>query len=229
MVPPAGGGRRHGLAIRLTPIRWSPQRALEERGSRGEDDDKAFEHALNDLGLEIPGEEPGPADEPWRDDEPEWSAEPSDGETAHDDVGGNDGDEEHELFTAKGERHPLLADAMELLQELHTIFRNDDPRLASSLSTLFQRAGDVMGGLAQALSGRADDIDDYGLRVVQLKCALRGAAFARGALILLRPVVSAAQGDELQRRLEKLGRDIFQELTHIRFKGQAGGLPVKSC
>ncbi len=41
--------------------------------------------------------------------------------------------------------------------------------------------------------------EDYGLRVVQLKRALRGAAFARGALFPLRSAMSAEQFDELFR------------------------------
>src|SRR5262249_51638822 len=43
------------------------QRALEERRSRGEDEDRAFEKALDDLGLEAPDEESGAADEQHED------------------------------------------------------------------------------------------------------------------------------------------------------------------
>ena len=73
-----------------------------------------------------------------------------------------------------------------------------------------------MGGLAQALSERDDDIDDYGLRIVQLKRALRGAAFAAGALQLLRSAVSTGQFGELKRRLGELKDSIFDELTRQR-------------
>jgi hypothetical protein len=190
------------------------QRSIEERRSRGEDDDKAFEHALEDLGLEIPGEEPGARDEPWRDDEEESFAEPFDSESTPYDAEVEEGGEEDD--PVEDERHPLLKDAMDLLKDMHTVFHNEDRQLAASLSTLFQGAGDAMGGLAQALSGRADDSGDLGLRVVQLKRALRGAAFARGALFSLRPAVSAEQGEEFQRRLDKLGQDILHELTRAR-------------
>ncbi len=80
-----------------------------------------------------------------------------------------------------------------------------------------------MGGLAQALSGREeDDFDDYGLRVTQLKRALRGAAFARGALFALQPAISAEQLEDLFGRLGQLEKEIFAELTWLRSKHQAG-------
>jgi hypothetical protein len=65
-----------------------------------------------------------------------------------------------------------------------------------------------MGGLAQALAHRDHDAESYGLCVVQLKRALRGAAFARGALFLLRLTMSTEQFDELFRVLEQMETDI---------------------
>ena len=88
--------------------------------------------------------------------------------------------------------------------------------LLLSLGTLYQGAGDAMGGLAQALSDRDHDAEDYGLRIVQLKRALRGAAFARGALFPLRSTMSAEQFDELFRTLEQMETDIVSELGKVR-------------
>jgi hypothetical protein len=110
---------------------------------------------------------------------------------------------------------------MNILKELHSTFRNEDPRWASSLNTLFQGAGDTMGGLAQALSDRTDDSGEYGLCVVQLKRALRGAAFASGAFFLLGAAISG-QAEGLQQRLDKLRQDIFQELARIRAEHRRG-------
>lgn len=187
------------------------QRALEERLSRGEDHEKAFEKALEDLGLEVSGEEFDSAaeQEPFDDDEaldePEFEDEEEDGP-----------------FAVEKERHPLLKRAMDLLKHLDGLFRGAGPRFEPSLRTLFQGAGDVMGGLAQALSRREEGIDDYGLRVTQLKRALRGAAFARGALFGLRDAVTAAQFDELQRTLEQLEQDVFGELSRLRSEHREG-------
>ena len=170
------------------------QRAIEERRSRGEDDDEAFEHALDDLALETPGE----------------------------------GDKAPDPFEAEDdERHPLLKRAMDLLHHLHTVFGDADPQFASSVRTLFQGAGDTMGGLAQALSrheDEEDDPDEYGLCLTQLKRALRGMAFARGALFPLRPAVTAEQIDEMHRTLKQMEQDIFHEIGRLRSKHRAEDL-----
>ena len=126
-------------------------------------------------------------------------------------------------FTAdEHERHPLLQQAMDLFVRLDSIFPDEDPRFALSRGTLYQGVGDAMGGLAQALSDRDDDEDDdsdnFGLCVVQLKRALRGAAFARGALFPLRPAMSKEQFDELYQTLEQMQTDIVSELGRVRGK-----------
>jgi hypothetical protein len=107
-----------------------------------------------------------------------------------------------------------------LLKRLQEVFRDTGPRFEPSLRSLFQGAGDVMGGLAQALSGRESeyDLDGYGLRVAQLKRALRGAAFARGSLFGLRPVVPAERWEELYRTLKQMEQEVFQELGRLRAK-----------
>jgi hypothetical protein len=171
----------------------------------------ALERALDDLGLEAPGEEGGPADDLWDDEQP--SADLLEGNTEQEDVPAR----------ARKKRHPLLEAAMDLLKHLHTVFRNADERFAPSLHTLFQGAGDAMGGLAQALPrrGEEDDPDYYGLCVTQLKRALRGVAFARGAIFSLRSAVTDEQFAELHRRLEQMEKDIFRELGRLRSEHQA--------
>ena len=62
------------------------------------------------------------------------------------------------------------------------------------------------------------DTEDYGLRVVQLKRALRGAAFARGALFPLRSTMVQEQFDELFRTLKQMETDIVSELGKVRFE-----------
>ena len=195
------------------------QRAIEERRSRGEDDDEAFDHALDDLALETPGEESEEEDEPWTDDEP------FDTDAAPGEIDSGEGDKAPNPFEAEDdERHPLLKRAMDLLHHLHTVFGDADPQFASSVRTLFQGAGDTMGGLAQALSrheDEEDDPDEYGLCLTQLKRALRGMAFSRGALFPLRPAVTAEQFGELQSTLKQMEQDIFHEISRVRSKHRA--------
>lgn len=179
------------------------QRALEERLARGEDYDTAFENALGDLGLEPPDGEPDSADASWQDEAPEPFADP--------DV----------AACETKERPPLLQSALDLLHRLHRLFRDADPRLAPALEALFQGAGDAMGGLAQALPEYPEVCNVDGLCVTQLKRALRGAAFARGALYPLRTAVTDEQFADLRRAFVELEQGIFQELSRLR-SGQQG-------
>jgi hypothetical protein len=187
------------------------ERAIEERRGQGVSDDEAFDHALGDLGLEVPGEETEPDEEPWDHGEPELFA-------------GEDDAADDPLADVRPERHPLLRRATELWEHLNQLFRDTDRRFEPSLGTLFRGVGDTVGGLAQALSGREDEDDcaDYGLRVTQLKRALRGAAFARGALFPLCEAVTAEQLAELRRTLKQLEQDVYQELSRRRAQRRAG-------
>jgi hypothetical protein len=122
-------------------------------------------------------------------------------------------DDDQEDDAAEPEATEKLRD---LIGHLDTLFRDADPRYASSVGTLYRGAGDALGGLAQALSQRDHDAPDFGLCVVQLKRALRGAAFARGALFPLRSTISAEQFAELFRVLEQMETDIVSELERVR-------------
>jgi hypothetical protein len=128
--------------------------------------------------------------------------------------------DDHAFRFDEKERHPLLQKAMDLLVRFDAHFRNMDPQLAPALGTLYRGAGDAMGGLAQALLGRDDDAGNRGLRVIQLKRALRGAAFARGALFPLRPTLGAEQFDELYRTLEEIETETVSELGRVRCESE---------
>jgi hypothetical protein len=182
------------------------QRALEERRSRRLDEETALREALRDIVPELPDDEPERSGEPWHDE-----GHPPVGESLADD---------DSFRTEEEPRHPLLQQAMDLIVRFDSLFRDQDPRLAPSLKTLYQGAGDAMGGLAQALSHRDQHVTHYGLRVVQLKRALRGAAFARGALFPLRSTLSAEQFDELFRAVQQMETDIVSELGKVRSEYQ---------
>jgi hypothetical protein len=210
-------------------------RAIEERMRRGEDHEQAFENAMRDIGIPVPGDEPlageddEDADADWLEDEGDWADEAADSDEdwlkdAEDDKTEESGASaaDDELDPDRKDRHPLLQRSMDLLHRLHDEFEDADPSLESTLQTLFHGAGDMMGGLAQSLSsyGREDeeDFDDYGLRVTQLKRALRGAAFAHGALYPLRTGEQKAKVDELQNLIADMERDIFAQLSELRSK-----------
>jgi len=191
------------------------QRAIHERRNRGLDDATAFQDALRDVVPDHPDDETERFDEARRDDEhPPFDESLADGAAGE---GTGFWEADGDPFEAEEEeRHPLLQRAMDLVVRLDSLFRDEGPRSAPALGTLYQGAGEAMGGLAQALSYRNHDAEDYGPRVVQLKRALRGAAFARGSLFLLRSAMSAEQFDELFRTLQQMETDIVSELGEVR-------------
>jgi hypothetical protein len=121
-----------------------------------------------------------------------------------------------DLLETVEERHPLRQWALDLCEKLDSVFYDEIPEFAASLAEPYQIAHDAMGSLAQALSDCDDAEKDYGLRVVQLKRALRGAAFARGALFALRTAIRAEQFDEFLRLLRQMEQDIVSDLGRVR-------------
>jgi hypothetical protein len=189
-------------------------RSIEERRSAGQDHDEAFEDALRDeLALDLPG-----------DDEDDDETGELDTELDFVDAGAEEdgAPPEDVLATRERARHPLLETATDLTVRMHKTFRGTEPRFTTALQTLFDGAGDAVGGLAQALSdyGDNDDVDAIlarrGLQIAQLKRALRGAAFAHGALFHLRPAADEATVRELIHAYDDLQRGILDELGRVR-------------
>ena len=191
------------------------QRAIEKHLSQGESIDEAFDAPMRGDGPglaadeseedDAEGEDGAKAYEETEDDsiDEDWSSD-ADGET----------DDEADPFdiTAR-ERHPLLERASDLLMRLHELFKNE-PHTRSGIGTLTQGTLEISGGLAQALSFEDDDDFARGLAVVQLNGALRGAAFAIGALFPLRHDGLIGQGPfkELHATLEGLQSEIYRRV-----------------
>ncbi len=191
------------------------QRTVEEGRRRGLDVESALREALRDVVPDLPDDDTERSDQPWRGDEHPPFSESIAEEAAEEDAPFREADDDP-LGAAEDQRHPLLQKALDLFARLDTFFPDDSPRSGRSLKMLYQGAGDAMGGLAQALSHHDHDAGLYGLRVVQLKRALRGAAFARGALFPLRSNMSAEQFEELFRTLQQMEADIVSELGKLR-------------
>lgn len=113
------------------------------------------------------------------------------------------------------ERDPLLARTEKLFVSLRA--GPDVPQIDSLQSGLCE----ALGGFAQA-QDRDDDLP-FGLRIVQLKRALRGLAFARGAVLGLRAEGRDAIGG---RSLRRLGRaiDEISEAAIDRLRDLRSGL-----
>lgn len=192
-------------------------RAIEERRARGDEIGDALEGAMRDEGIiDLPGE-PSLSDaaremveawedeehEPWRESLPDASRDAD--EDASDDWSGDE------------ERHPLLERVMDLNQRLYDRAAAADGRQNENFRSLLGATGEMLGGLAQALGSR-DFEPPSGLSLVQLKRALRGAAFAFGMLFPLRAdgCLGPAEFDELLATLQSLQNDIYTELARLR-------------
>jgi hypothetical protein len=96
-------------------------------------------------------------------------------------------DHEDDAFE-RMERHPLQQQATNLLVEFYDVAKRAEER-TTNIDTLLRNAMEVTGGLAQVLPLPPPyemDEGEAGLSLVQLKRALRGSAFVRGTLFLLR-------------------------------------------
>jgi hypothetical protein len=161
------------------------ERLIEERLAQGDDTRQALAAAMEEAVPQIDCddqyesahrldgiEEADDHEESWRESSPD----------------GDDEAEEESAWLRETERHPLQQQTKNLYLALHKSFVRRDER-SPNVGLLMRSAGEMIGGLAQVLplppSYEIDDIE-AGHSLVQLKRALRGTAFVRGALFLLR-------------------------------------------
>jgi hypothetical protein len=197
------------------------QRVIEEELAQGTDVDGALDAALEEvvpsldwleeedhdddfMALVIEASDTG-VDEPWL-------------ESLPDEVR-SDADETDDF--AAMEKHPLQQQATSLLLRLYDIAESCDCR-STNLESLLRSAGEITGGFAQALPlplgiGEADE-SQTGLCIVQLKRALRGAAFVRGALFLVREEKLIDEGSftELLTSADSISQQILPMLRILR-------------
>ena len=207
-------------------------RAIEERRARGDETADALENAMRDEGLiDLPGEPSlsevaremfealeDEKDESWRDSLPEDVFQTDEQfDSDEDPLDEDSSDDEEPDDWPDDEHHPLLERVMDLDQRLFDLAGAGEGRQNENFQRLLGAMGEMRGGLAQALGSR--DFEPLsGLSLVQLKRALRGAAFAVGMLFPLRAdgVLSPAQFDDLMEAIKSLQDDIYGELARVR-------------
>ncbi len=115
------------------------------------------------------------------------------------------------------DHHPLQKQSQDSVLRLYHLFQLPDDQRNAHLELLHRSVGDLMGGLVQAL-GTDDWQPPPQLAVPQLKRALRGAAYAQGALFSLRTEGIASEDifDELHATLQTLEHGTLDELRRIR-------------
>jgi hypothetical protein len=207
------------------------QRAIEEHLVQGYDFDDAFDAALEETTAWLPEESPGESSDDWREDLEDFEDEADEPwkESLPKGICGDKVEDEDGDFDDRP-RHPLQQRAFDLMLRLHEVLGSgkegkpgsEGATAGSHASVLLHGAGEIMGGLAQALEGVADFEPPLGLSVVQLKRALRGAAFALGGLYPLRAsgTLDKASFDDLHETVESLQTDIYAELVRLRQRGE---------
>jgi hypothetical protein len=199
------------------------QRAVEERILRGDAIEEALDGAFE---AELPPpvrEDDLDADDDFADStaEPLWTEieDAAESETAGDWLASDD------EVDAPSERDPLLGRAREVLLRAHKLFREDRKEAPQGyLDALMHGLLELNGGLAQVMPlptgepWEAPDETEVGLALEQLKRALRGAAFADGAMIGLRSAGALSKKDfaDLHGELESLRMDMTAHLAALR-------------
>lgn len=202
-------------------------RAIEEHMAEGADSEEAFESAIEEViaPLDWLGED----DSESMDVDEEFVVRMKEGDDLEADdawrTGLPDGpfddtaEKEDDSFEAM-QRHPLQQQATSLLLRFYDLAKEQSER-SPNVDLLLRSASEITGGLAQVLPlAPAYDLDetDVGLGLVQLKRALRGAAFVRGALFLLRAeqLVPEESFREWMGECESISRQIVELLRALR-------------
>ena len=162
-------------------------RRIAEAAAGGLSASAAFELAMEEEGL------PVPRDEVDHHEDPDYAIESEDSSFAG--MPPTPFDESTEqLF---GEGHPAVQQAQAFLLRVMDL-ANDDSNPSSFIAVLTRGSMDMVGGLVQATCGELDDITLRALAITQLKRALTGHAFARGAVFGLRSEEAITQEQSAQ-------------------------------
>jgi hypothetical protein len=141
-------------------------RAIEEQLRSGSDHDEAFENAMRSEGIiDLPGE---PDEEEFEQEAGGFEAEGDDeswrgslpGESDRDrDWIGDDASHDAPFDTSEREQHPLQQLASDLRVRVFQLLEDADDNGSSHGGMLMHAVGEIGGGLAQALSPRATELD----------------------------------------------------------------------
>lgn len=162
-------------------------RRIAEAAAGGLSASAAFEMAMEEEGL------PVPRDEVDHHEDPDYAIESEDSSFAG--MPPTPFDESTEqLF---GEGHPAVQQAHAFLLRVMDL-ANDDSNSSSFIAVLTRGSMDMVGGLVQATCVELDDMTLRALAITQLKRALTGHAFARGAVFGLRSEEAITQEQSAQ-------------------------------
>jgi hypothetical protein len=208
-------------------------RVIEEKIIRGEDSEDAFDAAIDEVIAPLEWVEDDEPSEGRREvldmidelnEASRAAAEEEESEpwqrSLPDEVGSEDDyDDRHDAF-GRMTRDPLQQQATSLLMGFYDLAERLGER-PQSLDILMRNCMEVTGGLAQVLPlPPSYEIDDSkaGHSLIQLKRALRGAAFVRGALFLLRgeKLLDEAQFHAYHDETDAISKQIVELIRTVR-------------
>ncbi len=175
-------------------------RRIAEATAAGMSTEVAFELAMQEEGIPIPC---GDSDERHQPNHPIEPAEPDSEEPWLASLPAFPFDETN--AQSDGKDHPAVVQAHELLRQVMDIAKNKSDQSSFS-AVLTHGCLDILGGIVQATCDEPDDIALRALAITQLKRALKGHAFARGAVFGLRSdeTITEEQSTQLHESLESL-------------------------
>jgi len=178
-------------------------RRISEASAAGMSTDEAYRLAMSEEGF---GSEPGDDseyDDSEYDDSDAFVEADEPNEPWQESLPENPLDESAKQ--AARERHPVVMQAQAFWMGLMDLDTHDSGE-TSFVRIACQGAGDMLGGLAQATGDEFDSRIGRALAITQLKRALKGHAFARGAVFGLRSAddIDKQTSDELHAQLESL-------------------------
>jgi len=191
-------------SLLVSPEGWLINFTEIEGAEKGQlaDPPWCFVKTLSDVAREMLEACEDEQDEPWRESLPDAI---------------RDADEDALDDGCDDERHPLIERAMDLHVRLFDIATAGGQHANENFQSLMGGAGEMLGGLSQALGGRNYELPS-GWGLVQLKRSLRGAAFAFGMLFPLRAdgLLTPAEFKELCEAITSLQSDIDAKLARLR-------------
>jgi hypothetical protein len=189
-------------------------RAMEERRLKGDEVGHAFREALREEGIAgLPEPDGSGKDDDWLDLEDKELEENAE-DTEETDEARAAEEEERRAH----EEHPLMRRMTELTKRVLRLPERKDLLPGSFLDPLIQGVLEMAGATAQIVSVLTQRDAPRGLLIVQLKRALRGAAFARAAIFPARHfgMLSGKNADYFWRMVMETERQLQSELRKTR-------------
>ena len=193
-------------------------RAFEERNLSTDDTRKSFSDAMRSEGMiDVPG-----IDDKVEGDF-EFDEDESDSSEARKKHSLDDGDDDFE--SPPPEKHPLMKRMTRLTMRVMKLPERGGDTPNGPMNQMVKGIFEMSGGLTQVFGATADGEAPYGQILMQLKRALRGAAFAHGGLIPAKHMGLINENDfsEIYSEVAEIEREINNQMQITREQWKTAG------